>query len=127
MQGAGTSGSEYFEGFLDRPSQDGTAADLDYRPLNDRRIFDHRRDDLSIGRIRRDTQPFKIGLGTPQNIIRSHSRLFKQLREFFLCKGLDDLVDLVPIYTLLDKELGQIAAGSTGWFFVDGNLWHSDK
>jgi hypothetical protein len=90
--------------------------------LNDRRILDHRRDDISVRCIGRDASIFYTGFGFSQNVKRAQAGLFDQPAEFFFCKRLVKIIDFFVINAVFPKQRRQISACRSGRLFVDGDL-----
>ena len=61
-----------------------------------------------------------------RHVVWPEAGLVHEIAELVGGKWLDEVVDLVVINAVLAKQVGKIAARSTGGFFVDCDL-HSNK
>ena len=70
--------TDEFERFLDRPGYHGLVAALDYRPIQQARIFDDRRDYLALRRVFAEPEFLELRFLRPQQVIRGNAQFLEQ-------------------------------------------------
>ena len=114
---------DHFQGFFYGPCEHGFVADLDDRPLDDRRICAHRLYHLGVRRFGGNASVFNACLALSQDVEWPQARLLDQFPQLFFRKSLVEIIDFVIINAVFPKQRSQIAARRSGRFFVDGDLF----
>ena len=116
--------ADQFEGLLRRPGDHGSVADLHDGPIKQSGIGDDGGDDVRFGRLRGETEFLELRFLGSQQGECMNAEFPDQAFERFFVERFDEVIDLVVVYAVLTEQRGQIAAGRSGGFFVDGYLSH---
>ena len=107
------------QSFFDRPRNYRSVTDLDDRSLDQVRVGDHCLDHLGVRCVIAQPRP----CGTAGCLDRPQSSFCDQSRQTFFGKGFFEIIDLVVIYAVFTKQRRNVAAGSSGRFFINGYLF----
>lgn len=114
-----------FKGFFHRTGDHRFVTNLDDGAVEQAWIFDDGGDNVVIGGGFGQRQVLELRLFGPQKAERRNTELLKKVIKFLRGQRLDKIIDLVVIDAVFTKQRGQIAAGRSGRFFVNGNfVWH---
>ena len=112
------------ESFFGGAGDHGSVADLDDRAVEQTGVSDDSGEDLRLGRIFVQAEFLELRFLGPQQCVGRNVEFLEKAFQLFFAERVDEVVDLVVIDAVLTEQRGQIAAGRSGWLFVDCYLPH---
>ena len=112
----------YLQRLLRGTRDDRLVADLDDRPLKQRRVLDDRLYDVTRCRLRRQPEFLCLSFAFAKDLKWRNSQFPYQVPERFLSERFVKVIDPLDVDAVFTKQRGQISARRSGRFFVDGDF-----